>query len=139
MRTLMNRMIVFQEYIVSESKEVGLSAYYPANYSILEMDTARINPKNVVSAIVVNDYYSTDKQEVCTASLKETIEGLNSVIKNLNSYELMIYSHSYSKTKVANMYGDYQHIFCDTSEEVPQMKLISDIVMKVLREKMKYY
>lgn len=135
----MNRMIVFQEYIVSEKKEVSLAAYYPANYSILEMDTARINPKNVKSAIVVNDYYSTDKQEVCETSMKDTIKGLNSIIKALTSYELMIYSHTYKKTQIATMYIDYQHIYCDTSEDIPQLKLISDIVMKELKERMKHY
>lgn len=135
----MNRMIIFQEYIFSESKEVGLSAYYPANYSLLEMDTTRINQQNVRSAVVVNDYYTADKKEVCESAMKDTIEGLNSDIKNLSSYELVIYSNSFAKTKVGTMYDGYQHIILDTSEEVPQLKLISDIVMKELKERMKHY
>lgn len=135
----MNRMIIFQEYIFSESKEIGLSAYYPANYSVLEMDTSRINPKNVRSAMVVNDYYTADKKEVCESAMKDTIEGLKSDVNNLSSQELMIYSNSLAKTKIETMYNGYQYTILDTSEEVPQLKYINEIIIKELKGRMKHY
>jgi len=141
-----NKLIVFYDNITNAKKEISISAYYPMNYSIMDIPIDRINLSNIPKGIIYFDYDELNVQKVIAQSLSDTIKQMSSSINGLETFELNIYSPTLisffknkSKSKNKHIIDKYNYILLDTKGDYPQLSLINSEFCKELKKRMSQY